>query len=161
MPPRQPPCDPPQTCSMTSPQAPYSIRGSSLSLDALEAIARQAQTVSLDPKSREAVAESAKVVASLASAGGPVYGVNTGYGTFASTRIPPADLPSLPRNLILSHAVGVGEPFPLDVTRAAILVRANTLALGASSPRPSRRYPARDPSDRPAILRLWRTSPLP
>jgi histidine ammonia-lyase len=62
--------------------------------------------------------------------------VNTGFGVFANRRIDRADLADLSRNLILSHAVGAGEPFSEDVIRAAMLIRANTLALGVSGVRP-------------------------
>ena len=122
--------------AVISAEPPYLINGYSLSLDSLEAVARHGRKAALAPETRRVVEDSAGVVAALASSGRSVYGVNTGYGSFASKRIPSAELPSLPRNLIVSHAVGVGEPFPLDVTRAAILVRANTLALGLSGVRP-------------------------
>ncbi len=72
------------------------------------------------------------MVARLAQGERPVYGVNTGYGIFANRRVDAADLPDLSRNLILSHAVGLGAPFERDVTRAAMVVRANTLAQGLS-----------------------------
>ncbi len=62
----------------------------------------------------------------------PVYGVNTGFGIFADQRISPEESLQLNRNLILSHAVGTGEPLPKDVVRAAMLIRANTLAKGFS-----------------------------
>ena len=108
------------------------LDGRSLSLGSIEAVARRGATVSLQPSAREAVEESARVVARLAQGDGPVYGVNTGYGIFANQRVDAADLSDLSRNLILSHAVGLGAPFARDVTRAAMLVRANTLALGLS-----------------------------
>lgn len=117
---------------MSDSHPPVQIDGHSLTLETLEAVARRDQPVSLTPESRERIARSAKTVDKLAHSGQAVYGVNTGYGAFAGRRINGPDLAALPRNLIRSHAVGLGEPFPLDVTRAAILVRANTLAQGLS-----------------------------
>jgi histidine ammonia-lyase len=81
------------------------------------------------------MAESAKVVAELAAGEAPVYGVNTGFGDLATVRIPLADLRSLQRNLVRSHAAGVGDPLPVDVVRAVLLLRANTLAAGRSGVR--------------------------
>jgi histidine ammonia-lyase len=81
------------------------------------------------------MAESAKVVADLAAGDAPVYGVNTGFGDLATVRIPVAELRSLQRNLVRSHAAGVGDPLPVDVVRAVLLLRANTLAAGRSGVR--------------------------
>ena len=81
------------------------------------------------------MAESAKVVAELAAGEAPVYGVNTGFGDLATVRIPLADLRTLQRNLVRSHAAGVGDPLPIDVVRAVLLLRANTLAAGRSGVR--------------------------
>jgi histidine ammonia-lyase len=64
-----------------------------------------------------------------------VYGVNTGFGVFANVNVDSADAAKLSHNLIVSHSVGVGQPLPEDVVRAAMLVRANTLALGHSGVR--------------------------
>jgi histidine ammonia-lyase len=82
------------------------------------------------------MSESAKVVAELAAGDAPVYGVNTGFGDLATVRIPSADLRALQRNLVRSHAAGVGDPLPADVVRAVLLLRANTLAAGRSGVRP-------------------------
>jgi histidine ammonia-lyase len=76
-------------------------------------------------------------VADLIARGEPVYGLNTGFGVFADRHISAEDTQRLQRNLILSHAVGVGEPFAPEVVRAAMLIRANTLALGHSGVRPA------------------------
>ena len=66
-----------------------------------------------------------------------VYGVTTGFGDLATTYIDPADSARLQENLLVSHAVGVGDPLPRDVVRAMLLLRANTLALGHSGCRPA------------------------
>ena len=67
----------------------------------------------LDPACRPGVAASAAAVARIVARGEPVYGVNTGFGKLASVRIETADLETLQRNIVLSHAAGVGEPTPL------------------------------------------------
>lgn len=66
----------------------------------------------------------------------PLYGINTGFGMLANQRIPRRDLEKLQENLILSHAVGVGEPFSVPVCRLIMLLRANVLAQGYSGVRP-------------------------
>ena len=64
-----------------------------------------------------------------------VYGVTTGFGQLATTRIPIDQVRQLQLNLIRSHAVGVGEPLPRDVVRAAMLLRTSTIAKGYSGVR--------------------------
>src|SRR5918911_1117905 len=63
------------------------------------------------------------------------YGVNTGFGRFVSRTIPEELTRELQLRLIRSHACGVGDPYPDDVVRAAMLLRANTLAKGYSGAR--------------------------
>jgi histidine ammonia-lyase len=63
------------------------------------------------------------------------YGVNTGFGRFVSESIPDEQVEELQLRLLRSHACGVGEPYPDDVVRAAMLLRANTLAKGYSGAR--------------------------
>ena len=65
----------------------------------------------------------------------PTYGVNTGFGRFVDVHIEPDQVSDLQLNLLRSHAAGVGDPFPPEVVRAALLLRANTLAKGASGVR--------------------------
>jgi histidine ammonia-lyase len=67
--------------------------------------------------------------------GDHTYGVNTGFGRFVSESIPPEQAEELQLRLLRSHACGVGEPYPDDVVRAAMLLRANTLAKGFSGAR--------------------------
>jgi len=116
---------------------PIAINGQSLTLDQVVQVARGSLgPVALDPAARGRMLQSHAWVQALIEQGRPVYGLNTGFGVFADQHISPADTVRLQRNLILSHAVGVGPPFPVEVVRAAMLVRANTLALGHSGVRP-------------------------
>ena len=67
--------------------------------------------------------------------GDHTYGVNTGFGRFVSESIPPEQAAELQLRLLRSHACGVGEPYPDEVVRGAMLLRANTLAKGYSGAR--------------------------
>jgi len=107
-----------------------------LTLAALEEVSRRGRRVSLAPAARERVARNRAFVDDLLARGETVYGLTTGFGRFASTRIDDGQVRQLQRNLILSHAVGVGEPFPTEVVRGMLLLRAQSLALGASGVRP-------------------------
>ncbi len=69
------------------------------------------------------------------SRGEPVYGINTGFGKLASVRIADEDLATLQRNLVLSHAAGVGEPMPLQVARLMLALKMGSLGQGASGVR--------------------------
>src|SRR5207247_7864839 len=80
--------------------------------------------------------EARDVIDRLVADGEVVYGVTTGFGALADRTIDPADAAHLQENLLVSHAVGIGEPLPRDVVRAMLLLRANTLALGHSGARP-------------------------
>jgi histidine ammonia-lyase len=84
---------------------------------------------------RAAIRASADVVQSAARGDAPVYGVNTGFGKLASTRISEADLDELQLNLIRSHSVGVGEPLAPPVVRLMLALKAASLARGASGVR--------------------------
>ncbi|KPK95515.1 MAG: hypothetical protein AMJ88_00400 [Anaerolineae bacterium SM23_ 63] len=113
-----------------------SIDGHSLTLDQIEAVARNHMNAELALNARTLVEDAASTILNIADSEHPVYGVNTGFGIFASQRIAPEETVRLSRNLILSHLVGVGAPFAKDVVRAAILIRANTFAHGHSGVRP-------------------------
>lgn len=91
----------------------------------------------LDGNARDRVEASRRTVAeALARPGARIYGITTGYGSLAGTRIAASDAARLSWNLILKCAAGTGPPLPEDWVRAMLLVRANSLALGASGVRP-------------------------
>src|SRR2546430_502206 len=69
------------------------------------------------------------------AAGRTVYGVTPGFGDLADVRIDPTQTADLQRNLVRSHAAGVGTPLPTDVVRAMLALRANALAVGLSGVR--------------------------
>jgi len=112
------------------------IDGRSLTLDQLVAIADDGARVGLSPEARARVAASRAVVDRMADGDAPVYGINTGFGSFAEVKIPRTDLERLQLNLLRSHAAGVGEPLPVRTVRAMMALRANVLARGFSGIRP-------------------------
>ncbi len=103
-----------------------------LNLAQLESIYRERVVVKVDPKARTGVDKAAQIVAAAAAGDAPVYGVNTGFGKLASTRINAEDTTTLQRNLILSHCCGVGEPLSEAVTRLVMVLKINSLSQGAS-----------------------------
>lgn len=128
---------PPHTKDAMKGQEPVELDGSSLAIDDVAAVARQGRRVALAASSIERMNASRRFVDDLVQNDGPaVYGINTGLGFFSSKRIPAADAAKLSRNFMLSHSVGVGEPFSDEIVRAAMLIRANTLVLGHSGVRP-------------------------
>jgi len=94
------------------------------------------ETLALDPACAVVIERSAAVVRIAAAGSAPVYGVNTGFGKLANTRIAAADLATLQRNLIRSHAVGVGAPLAARVVRVLLATKAASLARGHSGVRP-------------------------
>jgi histidine ammonia-lyase len=92
--------------------------------------------VRLDPAALPAIEASARTVDAIVARGEPVYGINTGFGKLASVRIGPADLATLQRNIVLSHAAGVGEPTPASNVRLMMALKLASLGQGASGVRP-------------------------
>lgn len=113
------------------------LDGASLTLENLARVARNPHTpVELAETARANFQASRAWVEAVQKSGEPVvYGVNTGFGSKASVSIPKEKLRELQRNLIMSHAAGAGDPLPIDAVRAAMLLRANTLARGHSGVR--------------------------
>ncbi|MFO1217364.1 MAG: histidine ammonia-lyase [Burkholderiaceae bacterium] len=112
------------------------IRPGGLSLEAMQAIHGGGQPLHVDPQSLPAIRAGAAVVQRAADGDAPVYGVNTGFGKLASTRISREQLATLQLNLIRSHSVGVGEPLAPAVVRLMLALKAASLARGHSGVRP-------------------------
>jgi histidine ammonia-lyase len=100
------------------------------------AVARDDDQAILGDDARRAMTESAALVERLAESDEPVYGVSTGFGSLATTSIPPPRRAELQRALIRSHAAGMGAPVEREVVRAMMLLRARSLAMGYSGARP-------------------------
>jgi histidine ammonia-lyase len=112
---------------------PFVIDGNTLSVEDLVAVARSRREVQLSEAAKERVQRSRAWVDGVIAEGELcVYGLTTGYGALAEVSIPSEDVHALTRNMIMSHAVGVGEPFSEEIVRATMVVRANTLAKGYS-----------------------------
>lgn len=112
------------------------LDGNSLTLEQVEAVARREEHVVLAPAARERVRAARAAVDAILAAERPVYGVTTGFGKLSDVRIPPEQAEALQRNLLRSHAFGVGPPLAEDAVRASLLLRANVLAKGYSGVRP-------------------------
>jgi len=106
-----------------------------VSADEVIAVARHGARVELSDAARDAIARSAAIVHSLADREDAVYGVSTGFGSLATTVIPPDRREELQRSLIRSHAAGMGPLVEPEVVRAMMLLRARTLSMGFSGVR--------------------------
>src|SRR3954469_16334116 len=107
-------------------------------LEAIAQVARAGNKVQLAPEARARIDAARRVVDRIADGGDAapaVYGVNTGFGFLADVRISADEVRNLQRNLIRSHAAGVGAPLPVPVVRAMMLLRAQVLSLGHSGVR--------------------------
>jgi histidine ammonia-lyase len=109
------------------------LTGEDLTLTEVWDVAVDRRSARLADVARERVRAARKLVESVR--GEHTYGVNTGFGRFVSAHIPEEQAEELQLRLLRSHACGVGEPYPDDVIRAALLLRANTLAKGFSGAR--------------------------
>lgn len=111
------------------------LRPGDVTLTEWQAIYRGARAV-LDPGCWPAVSRAAQTVETILAKGDAVYGLNTGFGKLASVRISPEDLVRLQRNIVLSHAAGVGDPLPAPVVRLMMAMKIASLAQGFSGVRP-------------------------
>jgi histidine ammonia-lyase len=96
----------------------------------------QGEVASLDDEAMQRVANSAAVIERIVAGGDTVYGVNTGFGLLANTRIPNDKLAELQSNLILSHSAGLGGPLPRHVTRLMVVLKLLGIGRGHSGVRP-------------------------
>lgn len=112
------------------------LTGDALTIDQVLQVAETGEPASLGETAHHRMRESRAVVDRLAAGDQAVYGVNTGVGLLADVRISAGELEQLQRNIVRSHAVGVGHPLPREIVRAMMLIRANVLARGCSGIRP-------------------------
>jgi histidine ammonia-lyase len=106
-----------------------------LPLSTLIQLSRPGARITIAPPARQRVQAGRKVVEAAVASGATMYGINTGFGKLAGVRIPDDQLAQLQRNLLLSHATGVGEPLSLAVSQLAFALRIHNLALGCSGVR--------------------------
>ena len=112
------------------------LDGDTLTLEEIREVAAGRARIELAPAALERVERARALVDRTAAGDVPTYGINTGFGTLSEVRIDRKDLRTLQRNLLVSHAAGVGQPLPLAEARALLLLRANVLAKGHSGVRP-------------------------
>jgi len=108
------------------------LDGQSLTIEQVISVARNYEKAELSDKSKTAVIKCREYVDKKLEAEIVIYGLTTGFGKFADTVIPAEDAADLQRNLIISHACGMGNPLPIEATRAAMLLRCNALSRGNS-----------------------------
>lgn len=108
------------------------LDGSSLKIEDVARVARDYYTVELSEKAALNINSSRKLVDSYVEMGKVEYGITTGFGKFCDVMISKEDTRTLQRNLIVSHACGVGNPFDEEIVRAIMLLRVNALAKGFS-----------------------------
>jgi histidine ammonia-lyase len=112
----------------------YMLDGEHLTIEAVWAVAHasDAGELGLTPETEARVNRARAAVEQFVADGRIIYGITTGFGAFKDRVIPPDQVRELQRNIVMSHAVGVGAPFETPVVRAMMLIRANTLAKGHS-----------------------------
>src|SRR5712692_5898556 len=113
------------------------LRGAGLAEEQVVAVARHGEKVALGATARTKMERSRLLVERAAASRDPVYGVSTGFGALAGTRVAPLRQPELQLALIRSHAAGMGPPVDGEVVRATMLLRARTLSMGFSGVRPA------------------------
>src|SRR6266568_8080290 len=111
------------------------VNGDALTIEDVVDVARGAATAELAPGVAAVMEPSRSVVAAAIAGDAPVYGVNTGFGALADTRVGARDLERLQGAIVRSHAAGTGEPLDDAAVRALLLLRARTLAAGYSGVR--------------------------
>ena len=112
------------------------LDGQSLRPADVVAVARHGEQVRLGPEAARRLQSARDLVDRLVREDRVVYGLTTGVGALKNVRIPPADGRQLQRNLLMSHAVGVGPPLPEELVRAGMLVRVNQFCQGTSGVSP-------------------------
>lgn len=108
------------------------IDGNSLTIEDVVKVAREDAKIKLSEQAKENIITSRNTVEKLIDKGQVIYGINTGFGKFSEVAISPKELEQLQKNLIYSDAVGAGDNFSVEVTRAIMLLRINALAKGYS-----------------------------
>ncbi len=116
-------------------QSCLELDGQNLALETIAGVAVDGWRVAIAPEACLRMKASRCVVEALVRRGETAYGINTGFGKLAEVRIAQDELAVLQRNLVRSHACGVGDPLPEPETRAMLLLRANVLAKGHSGVR--------------------------
>jgi len=108
------------------------VDGEQLTIEQVVEIARSRTPIRLTPEAIEKVVRSRRMVERMVEEQQVVYGITTGFGKFSDVMIPREEVRHLQENLIMSHACGMGQPYPAEVVRAMMALRVNALAKGFS-----------------------------
>ena len=111
------------------------VDGRSLTIESAMEVAEQGAVVRASPQSLKQMERYRAQLEQKLSRGEVVYGVNTGFGSLADKVVRPEHIDELQLNLIRSHSAGVGSPMPVEIVRAAMLIRLNSLLNGNSAAR--------------------------
>ena len=111
----------------------FVLRPGTHTLDEIDRLLRAREAVTLAPEAGPGITAAAATVERALAHHEPVYGVNTGFGKLARTRIADDQLRELQRRLLLSHAAGVGPPLDDTVVRLVLVLKANALGRGYST----------------------------
>ncbi|MDP7575284.1 MAG: aromatic amino acid lyase, partial [Phycisphaerales bacterium] len=115
--------------------SPLMLTGGPLSIDDVTQVARTGRRVELGSEAAAAVTVARSIVDAAADGVDPVYGINTGFGSLSQHRVPPEETAEIQRNLLRSHAAGVGKPLEAELVRAMLLLLAASLSRGHSGVR--------------------------
>lgn len=108
------------------------LNGKTLTVEDVAAVARRYEKVEIAPEARMRIDAARAYVDRKLDAGEVIYGLTTGFGKFSDTLVRREDTAKLQKNLIISHACGMGEPLPTEIVRAVMLLRLNALSAGHS-----------------------------
>ena len=105
------------------------ISNETLQLDDIKNFIDSPTQITIDKDTITKINDSRQVIEAILVSDNPVYGVNTGFGSFSETRIEIKTVAELQRRLVLSHAAGVGRPVPLPIVRLMMLLKIKSLSL--------------------------------
>ena len=108
------------------------LNGMELTIEQVIAVARHNEQVRISEPAKEKINRARAYVDEKLAQKAVIYGLTTGFGKFSDTFVPEQETAALQRNLIISHACGMGAPLPREVVRGAMLLRCNALARGNS-----------------------------
>ncbi|MBL9149091.1 MAG: histidine ammonia-lyase [Phycisphaerae bacterium] len=117
-------------------QTPLRLDAQPLTIAEVESVARHRRPVELGPTARQRMLGARSIVDRRAAGTEPLYGINTGFGSLSRVRVAADGIRAMQRNLVRSHAAGVGDLLPSDVVRAMMLLLAASLSRGRSGVRP-------------------------
>ncbi|MEZ5471884.1 MAG: histidine ammonia-lyase [Marinicella sp.] len=115
----------------------FTISSEGFTLKDLRDIWQQPVTIQVDDHMLQGVIRSRKTIEDVAASDETVYGVNTGFGLLANVKIAKEELDTLQRNLVISHATGVGKPIDTNTTRLIMALKAMSLSQGVSGIHPN------------------------